>query len=41
MEERLKLLNGTLSIDSQLKRGTTIHARVPLNSESGAMRATG
>jgi signal transduction histidine kinase len=30
MEERLKLLNGTLSIDSQFQRGTTIHARVPL-----------
>jgi signal transduction histidine kinase len=41
MEERLKLLNGTLSIDSQLQRGTTIHARVPLNSRSDAMRATG
>jgi PAS domain S-box-containing protein len=41
MEERLKLLNGTLSIDSQLKCGTTIHARVPLNSGSDAMRAVG
>jgi PAS domain S-box-containing protein len=29
MEERLKLLNGTLSIESQPGRGTTIHARVP------------
>jgi signal transduction histidine kinase len=41
MEERLKLLNGTLSIASQLKRGTTIHARVPLNSGSDVMRAAG
>jgi PAS domain S-box-containing protein len=41
MEERLKLLNGALSIDSHLKRGTTIHARVPLNSGSNAMRAVG
>jgi PAS domain S-box-containing protein len=32
MEERLKLLNGTLSIESQLQRGTTIHARGPLSS---------
>ena len=32
MEERLKLLKGTLSIESQLQRGTTIHARVPLTS---------
>ncbi len=30
MEERLKLVNGTFSIESQPKRGTTIHARVPL-----------
>jgi signal transduction histidine kinase len=32
MEERLKLLNGNLSIESQLQRGTTIHARVPFSS---------
>ena len=30
MEERLKLVNGTLSVDSQPKRGTTIHACVPV-----------
>lgn len=41
MEERLKLVNGTLSIDSQPKRGTTIHARVPIVSGSDSMRATG
>jgi signal transduction histidine kinase len=34
MEERLKLLRGTLSIESQAKRGTTIHASVPLSSET-------
>jgi signal transduction histidine kinase len=39
MEERLKLVNGTLSIDSQPKRGTTIHARVPLNSRGDSARA--
>jgi PAS domain S-box-containing protein len=32
MEERLKLLKGTFSIESQPLRGTTIHASVPLNS---------
>ena len=32
MEERLKLVKGTLSIDSQPNRGTTIHARVPIDS---------
>ena len=41
MEERLKLLNGTLSIESQPKRGTTVHARVPLGSRSDSMRAAG
>ena len=41
MEERVKLVKGTLSIDSQPKRGTTIHARVPLGSDSDSMRATG
>ncbi len=41
MEERLKLVKGTFSIDSQPKRGTTIHARVPLNSGSDSMRAAG
>jgi len=30
MQERLDLVNGTLSIDSAPHRGTTIHARVPL-----------
>ncbi|HEY6373491.1 MAG TPA: sensor histidine kinase [Candidatus Sulfotelmatobacter sp.] len=41
MEERLKLVEGTLSIDSQPKQGTTVCARVPLNSGSESMRAAG
>lgn len=32
MRERMKLVHGELSIDSQFKRGTTVHARVPLTS---------
>jgi signal transduction histidine kinase len=36
MDERLKILNGRLSIQSQLKRGTTVHAVVPLNPEGEA-----
>jgi signal transduction histidine kinase len=32
MEERIELLDGTFSVESQLQRGTTIHARAPLNS---------
>jgi signal transduction histidine kinase len=39
MEERLKLLKGTISIESQPKRGTTIHASVPLSLGSDSMRA--
>lgn len=38
MQERLKLVKGSLSIDSQPKRGTRIHARVPLSSERDTMR---
>ena len=41
MEERLKLLNGTFSIDSQPNHGTTIHARVPFRSGRDSMRAAG
>jgi PAS domain S-box-containing protein len=41
MEERLKLLQGTISIDSEPNRGTTIHARVPLRSGSDSMPAVG
>ena len=36
MKERLKLVNGVLVIDSQLQRGTTIHATVPLNLKKKA-----
>ncbi len=41
MEERLKLLNGTISIESRPQRGTTIHARVPVGPTSNFLRATG
>jgi len=41
MDERLKLLNGTLSIESQPQFGTTIHARVPFNFESDSMAIAG
>ena len=36
MHERLKLVNGALSIDSRRKGGTAIHARVPLSSTAPA-----
>jgi signal transduction histidine kinase len=38
MEERLKMLKGTFSIESQPQRGTTIHARVPFSSETDSLR---
>src|SRR5258706_11814441 len=41
MRERVKLVNGTLSIESQPQRGTTICARVPLSPGSDSMRAAG
>jgi signal transduction histidine kinase len=41
MEERLKLLKGTLSIESGPQRGTTIHALVPLSSGLDSIRAAG
>jgi signal transduction histidine kinase len=41
MQERLKLVKGSLSIDSQPERGTTIHARVTPGFGSDSMRAVG
>ena len=37
MQERVKFQKGTFSIESQPKRGTTIHVRLPFSSGSGAM----
>jgi signal transduction histidine kinase len=39
MQERLKLVKGSLSIDSQPNRGTILHARVPLTSSSDSALA--
>ena len=41
MQERLNLVNGSLSIDSQPESGTTIHARVPVSSGTEAIREAG
>jgi signal transduction histidine kinase len=38
MQERLKLLNGTLAIESQLQHGTTIHASVSHSSDIRPMQ---
>jgi signal transduction histidine kinase len=34
MRERVRLVNGTITIDSEPKRGTRIHVRVPIPSDS-------
>jgi PAS domain S-box-containing protein len=41
MRERLRLVGGKLSINSQPKFGTTIHARAPITSSSDSVRAEG
>jgi len=41
MQERLRLVDGELSINSQPKGGTTIHACVPFDSGSDSARAAG
>jgi len=41
MEERLKLVDGNLSINSQIARGTTIRAHVPLGTDRTAEQAAG
>lgn len=41
MEERLKLLNGTFSIESDVGHGTTVHASVPLHSGRESLNQPG
>ena len=41
MQERLRLVGGELAINSQLKRGTAIHARVPFTPSGGSTLAAG
>jgi PAS domain S-box-containing protein len=38
MRERVRLVNGTISIESNPMSGTTIHVRIPLESEYAAKR---
>lgn len=40
MRERVRLVNGTITIDSKPMGGTTIHVRVPFESEHGAQSGT-
>jgi signal transduction histidine kinase len=41
MRERVRLVNGTVAIDSKQKGGTSIYVRVPLTANSGETRAAG
>jgi PAS domain S-box-containing protein len=41
MQERLKLVEGSLAIDTLAGRGTTIHARVPLGQAQASTQAAG
>jgi PAS domain S-box-containing protein len=41
MRERLRLVDGELSIDSQPRLGTTVFARVPLGQSSASTRSAG
>jgi len=41
MQERVRLVNGMIEIQSKPMGGTTIHVRVPIESEHVSQRATG
>jgi PAS domain S-box-containing protein len=41
MQERMRLVNGELAIESQINRGTTIHAHVPLSSHKNSRGKVG
>jgi len=41
MQERVRLVKGTISIESEPMGGTTIHVRVPLRSKDSSQRAAG
>jgi PAS domain S-box-containing protein len=41
MQERVRLVNGTIEIQSKLMGGTTVHVRVPFGSEKFPERAVG
>jgi signal transduction histidine kinase len=41
MQERVRLVNGTISIESKPMAGTTIHVRVPVELGHESQRAAG
>jgi nitrate/nitrite-specific signal transduction histidine kinase len=40
MQERVRLVHGQLSIDSQPRRGTTVRVRIPLSAQPSMGRGT-
>jgi signal transduction histidine kinase len=41
MQERIRLINGTITIESKPMGGTTIHVRVPLESQQTSQQKAG
>jgi len=41
MQERVRLVNGSIVIQSMPMKGTNIYVRVPFKSEQGTQRAAG
>jgi signal transduction histidine kinase len=41
MQERVRLVNGTIAIQSKPTGGTSVHVRVPLSSDNAPQRAAG
>jgi signal transduction histidine kinase len=41
MRERVRLVNGTIAIESKPMKGTTINVRVPFKSQEADQRAAG
>jgi signal transduction histidine kinase len=41
MQERVRLLNGSIEIQSKPMGGTAVHVRIPVGSEHGIRRAAG
>ncbi len=41
MRERVRLMNGTITLDSKQMHGTSIHVRVPFRSDDASQRAVG
>jgi two-component system NarL family sensor kinase len=39
MQERVRLVHGSIAIDSKPFGGTTVHVRIPFNSEDAPQRA--